>query len=75
LRRSPRRAEGCTFRRWSDAIGLLLSAVRDEPRVVVIDEFPFLVKSSPSAGSPGNGAYQRWVSDQCVVGSNDSWHE
>jgi hypothetical protein len=36
------------FRDWGDAIGLLLSAVRDEPRVVVIDEFPFLVKASPS---------------------------
>src|ERR1700744_6167047 len=32
------------FLDWGDAIRLLLSAVRDEPRVVVIDEFPFLVK-------------------------------
>jgi uncharacterized protein len=39
------------FRNWGDAIGLLLSAVRDEPRVVVIDEFPFLVKASPSLPS------------------------
>lgn len=39
------------FRDWGDAIGLLLSAVRDEPRVVVIDEFPFLVKASPSLPS------------------------
>jgi AAA+ ATPase superfamily predicted ATPase len=36
---------------WGDAIQLLLSAVRDKPRVVVIDEFPFLVKSSPSLPS------------------------
>lgn len=36
---------------WGDAIRLLLSAVRDEPRVVVIDEFPFLVKASPSLPS------------------------
>jgi uncharacterized protein len=36
---------------WGDAIGLLLSAVRDRPRVVVIDEFPFLVRASPSLPS------------------------
>jgi uncharacterized protein len=36
---------------WGDAIRLLLSAVCDEPRVVVIDEFPFLVKASPSLPS------------------------
>jgi hypothetical protein len=39
------------FLDWGDAIRLLLSAVRDEPRVVVIDEFPFLVKASPSLPS------------------------
>lgn len=44
-------AVGRPFRDWGDAIGLLLSAVRDEPRVVVIDEFPFLVKASPSLPS------------------------
>jgi uncharacterized protein len=38
-------------RDWSDAIALLLSSVRDEPRAVVIDEFPFLVKASPSLPS------------------------
>lgn len=36
---------------WGDAIALLLSAVRDEPRIVAIDEFPFLVKASPSLPS------------------------
>jgi uncharacterized protein len=36
---------------WSDAIGLLFSSVRGKPRVVVIDEFPFLVKTSPSLPS------------------------
>lgn len=36
---------------WGDAIRLLLSAVRDQPRVVVIDEFPFLAKASPSLPS------------------------
>lgn len=36
---------------WSDAIGRLLSSVRDQPRVVVIDEFPFLAKASPSLPS------------------------
>jgi len=36
---------------WSDAIALLFASVRDEPRVVVIDEFPFLVKTSPSLPS------------------------
>jgi uncharacterized protein len=44
-------AVGGPFRDWGDAIGLLLSAVHDEPRVVVIDEFPFLVKASPSLPS------------------------
>lgn len=36
---------------WGDAIGLLLSSVRDQPRVVVIDEFPFLARASPSLPS------------------------
>ena len=36
---------------WGDAIGLLLSSVRDQPRAVVVDEFPFLVKASPSLPS------------------------
>jgi hypothetical protein len=36
---------------WGDAIALLLSAARDTPRVIVIDEFPFLVKASPSLPS------------------------
>jgi hypothetical protein len=50
---------------WSDAIGLLFSSVRGKPRVVVIDEFPFLVKTSPSLPSiiqrelgPGGSAQQ-----------------
>jgi uncharacterized protein len=36
---------------WDDAIPLLFSAVTGAPRVVVIDEFPFLVKASPSLPS------------------------
>jgi hypothetical protein len=36
---------------WEDAIGLLLSSVRDHARVAVIDEFPFLVRASPSLPS------------------------
>jgi uncharacterized protein len=36
---------------WGDAVALLLSAARDQPRVMVIDEFPFLVKASPSLPS------------------------
>jgi uncharacterized protein len=36
---------------WDDAIALLLSSVTGERRVVVIDEFPFLVKASPSLPS------------------------
>lgn len=36
---------------WGDAVSLLLSSVRDQPRVVVLDEFPFLVKASPSLPS------------------------
>jgi uncharacterized protein len=36
---------------WGDAIALLLSSVRDRPQVAVIDEFPFLVKASPSLPS------------------------
>jgi len=39
------------FLNWGDAIALLLTAVRDHPRAVVIDEFPFLVKASPSLPS------------------------
>jgi AAA+ ATPase superfamily predicted ATPase len=39
------------FRDWGDAIALLLTAVRDRPQAVVIDEFPFLVKASPSLPS------------------------
>jgi uncharacterized protein len=39
------------FQDWGDAITLLLSVIRDEPRVVVIDEFPFLAKASPSLPS------------------------
>jgi AAA+ ATPase superfamily predicted ATPase len=36
---------------WDDAIALLFSAVTGQPRVAVIDEFPFLVKASPSLPS------------------------
>jgi AAA+ ATPase superfamily predicted ATPase len=36
---------------WDDAIALLLSAITRKPRVAVIDEFPFLVKASPSLPS------------------------
>lgn len=39
------------LRDWGEAVELVLSAVRDEPRTVVIDEFPFLVKASPSLPS------------------------
>lgn len=39
------------FQDWGDAIRLLLSAVRDRPVAVVLDEFPFLVKTSPSLPS------------------------
>jgi uncharacterized protein len=36
---------------WDDAIALLFASVRGQPRVAVIDEFPFLVKASPSLPS------------------------
>jgi uncharacterized protein len=36
---------------WDDAIALLFSAITRLPRVAVIDEFPFLVKASPSLPS------------------------
>jgi AAA+ ATPase superfamily predicted ATPase len=36
---------------WDDAIALLFSAITRQPRVAVIDEFPFLVKASPSLPS------------------------
>jgi uncharacterized protein len=36
---------------WDDAITLLFSAITTQPRVAVIDEFPFLVKASPSLPS------------------------
>lgn len=39
------------LRGWDDAITLLFSSVRDQPRVAVIDEFPFLVKASPALPS------------------------
>lgn len=39
------------LRDWGDAVGLLMSSLRDQSRVVVIDEFPFLVKASPSLPS------------------------
>jgi AAA+ ATPase superfamily predicted ATPase len=39
------------LRDWGDAIALLFTAVRDRPRAVVIDEFPFLVRASPSLPS------------------------
>jgi AAA+ ATPase superfamily predicted ATPase len=39
------------LRSWEEAIALFFSAVRDRPRAIVIDEFPFLVKVSPSLPS------------------------
>ena len=36
---------------WDDAIALLFSSVTGQPRVAVIDEFPFLAKASPSLPS------------------------
>lgn len=39
------------FQDWGDAIGHLFTAVRDRSMTVVIDEFPFLVRSSPSLPS------------------------
>lgn len=36
---------------WDDAIALLFSSITGKPRVAVIDEFPFLVKASPSLPS------------------------
>ena len=60
---------------WDDAIRLLLSSVIGEPRVVVIDEFPFLVKANPSLPSiiqrelgPG-GSGQRSAARLLLCGS------
>jgi hypothetical protein len=39
------------LRSWEDAITLLFSATGDHPRALAIDEFPFLVKESPSLPS------------------------
>ncbi len=39
------------FQDWGDAVALLFGALRDQPRTVVIDEFPFLAKASPSLPS------------------------
>lgn len=39
------------FRDWNDAIGALFRRFRDRPVPVVIDEFPFLSKVSPSLPS------------------------
>jgi uncharacterized protein len=56
------------FQDWGDAIGLLFGALRDQPRVAVIDEFSFLVKASPSLPSiiqrelgPGGSGQQSTV--------------
>lgn len=63
------------FHDWGDAISLVLSAVRDEPKVVAIDELPFLVKASPSLPSviqrelgPG-GSGQRSMARLLLCGS------
>lgn len=60
---------------WGDAISLLLSAVRGQPRVVAFDEFPFLMKASPSLPSviqrelgPG-GSGQRSTARLLLCGS------
>lgn len=60
---------------WDDAIALLLSSQTGQPRAVVIDEFPFLVKASPSLPSiiqrelgPG-GAAQRSSARLLLCGS------
>ena len=60
---------------WDDAVRLLFSSVAGEPRVVVIDEFPFLVKTNPSLPSiiqrelgPG-GAGQRSAARLLLCGS------
>lgn len=39
------------FRDWGDAIPYLFSVMRDRPVPVVFDEFPFLMKASPSLPS------------------------
>jgi len=39
------------FHDWGDAITHLFTEIRDQPRTVVIDEFPFLVRSTPSLPS------------------------
>ncbi len=39
------------FLDWGDAVSHLFEAIRDEPRVVVIDEFPFLMRATPSLPS------------------------
>lgn len=60
---------------WDDAIALLLSSVTGRPRTVVLDEFPFLVKASPSLPSiiqrelgPG-GSGQRSAARLLLCGS------
>ena len=40
---------------WGDAFALLFSALRDQLRTVVIDEFPFLVKSSSGTSTSLSG--------------------
>ncbi len=42
---------GLPFARWEDALAYLLDLTRDRPAPVVIDEFPFLIKSSPQLPS------------------------
>jgi uncharacterized protein len=45
------RPVGTPFRDWSDAVSRLFEQVRDRPVPVVIDDFPFLMRSTPSLPS------------------------
>lgn len=51
LVRHTREAVGHPFRDWNDAVAELFRRFRDRPVPVVIDEFPFLTKVSPSLPS------------------------
>ncbi|MCL2585662.1 MAG: ATP-binding protein [Streptosporangiales bacterium] len=51
LTRHSRQVIDPPFRDWNDAVRYLFSQYTDEPTLVVIDEFPFLTRLSPSLPS------------------------
>jgi AAA+ ATPase superfamily predicted ATPase len=51
LSRHTREVSGTPFQDWNDAIAQMFPSFSDRPALVVIDEFPFLSKTSPALPS------------------------